>query len=391
MRILQVHTPYRLEGGEDKVVREEAAQLRRRGHDVVQHCVPNPEGGLETVGALAVAPWNRDAAREVTALVRKVRPDVAHVHNTWFRLSPSVLQAVHDLGVPLVMTLHNYRLLCLNAQLLRDGRVCEDCVGKVPWRGVVHRCYRRSAGVSAIAATTLVVGRVRHTWDRAVDLFIAPSDFIAAKAAEGGLPAERIVIKVHGTADPGPRPVPPSQSSEVLFVGRLSPEKGAGGLIEAWTAAAPAGLTLSVVGDGPLRAALEARRVPGVRFLGWREAGEVRSLMLSARALAFPSIWYEGAPYVVTEALAAGLPVMASNLGSAGQIAGQLGDAWVASPPSAAGWESALARLADPVTVDTAAAAARRLYEAEYTLDHSTDGLLSAYSAAIDALARRTA
>ena len=391
MRVLQIHTTYRLEGGEDKVVREEAAQLRLRGHEVVQHCVPNPQGGRATVGALALAPWNRQAARDVTALVRTVKPDVAHVHNTWFRLSPSVPQAVHDLEVPLVMTLHNYRLLCLNAQLLRDGEVCEDCVGKVPWRGVVHRCYRGSAGVSAIAATTLMAGRVRHTWDRAVDRFIAPSSFIAAKVAEGGIPAERIVIKAHGTADPGPRPVLPSQSREVLFVGRLSPEKGVAGLIEAWAAAAPPGLTLSVVGDGPLRASLEARRVPGVSFLGWREADQVRSLMLSARALAFPSIWYEGAPYVVTEALAAGLPVMAGALGSAGQIARQLGDTWVVSPPTAVGWASALTRLADPVTVDAAAAVARGLYETEYTLDHSTDGLLAVYAAAIDALMQGSA
>ncbi len=388
MKVLQIHTPYRFEGGEDKIVEQEAAQLRLRGHEVVQHHVPNPTGQLATIGALATSPWNRQAARDVKAVVSRVEPDVAHLHNTWFRLSPSVPQMIHDLGVPLAMTLHNYRLLCVNPNLLRDGRVCEDCVGKTLWRGVVHRCYRESAALSAVAAASVTMGRVRNTWTGAIDRYIAPSAFVAGKLTAGGVPTSKIVVKPHGAPDPGPRAAPPSESKVVLYVGRLSPEKGVRPLMDAWAAARVSGLTLSIVGEGPLRASLEGLHVPGVSFLGARGPDEVRSLMLSARALVFPSICYEGAPVVVTEALAAGLPVMAGGLGSAGQIAQQVGAGWVAVSMSGSSWVTALARLGNPEFVDAGGGGARELYEAEYTLEHTTTGLLGVYAEAIMAAGR---
>src|SRR5207253_2251467 len=173
-----------------------------------------------------LAAWNASGAGEVRGVVTQFRPDVAHVHNTWFRLSPSGPHAVHQLGIPVVMTLHNYRLLCVNGLLLRQGRVCEDCVGTHPWRGVWHRCYRGSGPLSAIAASTIAVSRARGTWDHAIDRYIAPSAFTAGKIAAGGVPTEKITVKPHGVEDPGKRLDAASRSSTVLFVGRLSPEKG---------------------------------------------------------------------------------------------------------------------------------------------------------------------
>jgi hypothetical protein len=163
LRVLQVHTHYREEGGEDSVVRAEAELLRSAGHDVVVHQARNPSGALATGASLAMSPWNPLAAREVRRLAERVRPDVAHVHNTWYALSPSVLAALSAAAVPVVMTLHNYRLLCANAQLFRDGRPCEDCVGSHPWHGVRHRCYRGSALASAPAAATIAFNGRRQT------------------------------------------------------------------------------------------------------------------------------------------------------------------------------------------------------------------------------------
>ncbi len=383
MRVLQIHTPYRLEGGEDAVVRDEASQLRGAGHEVLQHQVPNPEGRVKTLGALVLAPWNRAAATEIKRVVQRFRPDVAHVHNTWFRLSPSVPSAVHELGVPLVMTLHNYRLFCVNALLLRDGRPCEDCLGTHPWRGVLHSCYRGSAPLSAVAASTIAVGRARHTWETAVDRYVAPSAFMAAKAAAGGLPEHKIIVKPHGVTDPGHRVESPSKSSTVLFVGRLSPEKGLAVLLDGWVLARPTSLHLLIVGDGPQRELLERRQTPGVTFLGWREIGDVRRLMLAARALLFPSICYETFSYTAAEAFAAGLPVLAADLGAAAEIVKAVGPEWLVPRGAPEGWAAALRRLETSDTIDIVGKHARDLYETNYTPGRSLSQLLDIYRGAV--------
>lgn len=390
MRILQIHTAYRQQGGEDVIADIEASLLRDSGHEVLQHHAANSQHALQTLAGLTLAPWNPVTARAVRRVAREFKPDVAHVHNTWFQLSPSVLTAIHSLGVPVVMTLHNYRLLCANAMLLRDGKVCEDCVGTHPWRGVQHRCYRGSTALSVIAASTISMGRARHVWDSSVDSFIAPSAFLAEKLAAGGVTRRRIVVKPHGVADPGKRERRPSDSSTVLFVGRLSPEKGISVLIKAWANARPSGLELVVVGDGPQRALLEGFGTPGVRFLGWRERHEVQRLMLSARALAFPSIWYEGLPSTLLEAFAAGLPVLASDIGGAAEIARMLGRQWVVASGNVSAWEASVAGLASSIAVDAAGSRGRQLYDSHFTLELSRSRLLEIYAGAIDASAHES-
>ena len=144
LRVLQIHNRYREPGGEDAVAAAEADLLRGCGHAVIEHHVTNPSGGVAAAASLAAAPWNPASAREMRRAIRESAPDVAHLHNTWFTLSPSVLGALSGAGVPVVMTLHNYRLVCANALLFREGRPCRDCVGRSPWPGVRHRCYHDS-------------------------------------------------------------------------------------------------------------------------------------------------------------------------------------------------------------------------------------------------------
>jgi glycosyltransferase involved in cell wall biosynthesis len=392
VRILKVHTRYRERGGEDNTVRGDTEHLRAAGHEVLEYSVSNPEATLPTLRALAAAPWNPSAAREIRGVVRQFGPDIAHVHNTWFRLSPAAFNAIDDLGVPVVMSIHNYRLVCVNALLLRDGRICEDCVGHGPWRGVWHRCYRGSFALSAVAASTIAVGRARHSWDRVVERFIAPSTIVAEKLIAGGLPAEKFVVQPHGIADPGQRPVPPSESKTVLFVGRLAQEKGVDRLVDAWERAEISSLELVIVGEGPLRQPLESRRVRGVRFLGWRDPADVMGVMLRARALVFPSIWYEGFGRTIVEALGSGLPVMSPLIGAAGEIVSLLGERWVISPGSTThAWAAGLMRLLDDDAIDEAGCRARELYEAEYTLELSTARLVDIYESVLGARRARTA
>ena len=380
MRILQLHNLYREAGGEDSVVRDETRLLRAAGHQVIEHHVSNPTGALATAGALVLSPSNPMSARAVKRVAAAERPDVAHIHNTWYSLSPSVVSALKDSGVPVVVTLHNYRLFCANALLFRDGRPCEDCLGTHPWRGVQHRCYRDSAVASVFAASTIAIARARRTWSTAVDRFVAPSWFLREKLVAGGIPADMITVKPHGVDDPGARTARPSSSRSVLFLGRLSHEKGADTLLDAWAARGATTLELVLVGDGPLRERLEARRVQGVRFAGWQSPADVARLLLGARALVFPSVCYENLPRAVIEAMAAGLPVLASDHGGPAELVRDLGPAWTAAAGDDRAWAGALAVLDDDAAVDVAGARARAVYERQYTEEASLNGLLDLYA-----------
>lgn len=383
MRVLQLHTRYREPGGEDAVVKAEAEILRRRGHEVIQHGGRNPPHPLRAAGSLCLAPWNPSATAAIRRLVTEARPDVAHVHNTWYALSPAVIRALSRAGVPVVLTMHNYRVLCVNGQLFRDGQVCETCVGSHPWHGVRHQCYRGSALLSIPAAATIALHRRLGTWTEDVDVLLAITEEARQRFVEGGLPAERVRIKPNFVFDPGPRTTPASGSNTVLFVGRLSPEKGVDVLLDAWRRAAPAPLELVVLGDGPAREELELSS-PGVRFEGHVPPEEVRRRMLAARALALPSVWQEPAdPLVVLEALAAGLPVLASAVGGLPRLLGRTGAGWLIPPGSVTAWREALERLTDGNRVAEASRRGRAVYERCFTEARAARALESAYEAAL--------
>jgi glycosyltransferase involved in cell wall biosynthesis len=364
LKILQVHTKYREQGGEDAVVAAEGELLAAAGHEVVLHVAQNPSGTVRTAAALAMSAWNPLAARELRRIAERVRPDIAHVHNTWYALSPSVLTALSAAAVPVVMTLHNYRLLCANASLFRDGHVCEDCVGSHPWHGVRHRCYRGSLVASTPAAATIALHNALGTWTRHVRLFLALNDFARTRFIRGGLPASKIHVKPNFVRDPGSRPHPPSQSRMILYVGRLSTEKGIEPLLDAWDAGGFSGFELVLVGDGPLRPALEQRPRPGVRLTGSLSHEAVLDTMLRSRALVFPSVLYEGQPMAVLEALGCGLPVLASGLGGNAEL---LREDWLVTAGQRVAWAEALRRLEDDDRVDQAGVDARHLYERRFS------------------------
>jgi glycosyltransferase involved in cell wall biosynthesis len=388
VRILQVHTRYREPGGEDVVVKAEAELLRAAGHEVVQWQAQNPQGTSGAVAALALSPWNFRAARSLGRVATRLRPQVAHVHNTWFAMSPSVLPALRRAGVPVVMTLHNYRLLCANGVLFRDGRPCEDCIGTHPWHGLRHRCYRDSALQSLPAAGTIAFHGLLGTWRREVSLFLALNEFSRARFVRGGLPPERIHVKPNFVADPGPRTVPNSASPTVLYVGRLVSEKGLGVLLEAWRRAAVGSLELVIVGDGSMRPALQRLAVPGVRFAGRLPAEEVRRRMLAARVLVLPSLSYEVQPMAALEAVAAGVPVLASDIGGMPDLLRPLGSCWLVPPGVEEAWAAALGRLTDARLVEQGGRQARATYEQSFTEASALDALEAAYELALRSASR---
>lgn len=375
LKILQVHTAYRQPGGEDSVVDSEATVLRAAGHEVIEWRAANSRSAPVAAAQLALAVWNPASYARARAIGHRVQPDVVHVHNTWFALSRSVVRALRAAGFPVVMTLHNYRLICVNGLLFRDGHICEDCVGSSTLPGVRHRCYRNSYSQSAIAASAIASRRVLDT---GADRVVVLNEFGRALFARAGIAGEKLHVKPNFASDPGERRGPPSASRRVLFVGRLAEEKGVETLLRAWSAARPDGLSLTVVGDGPLGDLIERSTGATVERVPWLEREALEELLLDSRALLMPSRWYEGQPRVALEAMAAGLPVLGSALGGLGELLAAT-DSECAVAPDLDRWTAALARLGDDRWVDRVGVAARRRYLAEFDERAGLRGLESLY------------
>lgn len=393
LTVLLVHDRYLESGGEDAVFDAEGRLLEGLGHTVVRYEVHNrrtTEMSALRLGARTV--WSREARREVGALAREVGADVAHVHNTFPLLSPSIYSALSASGAAVVQTLHNYRLLCPQGMLLRDGVPCEICVGKtVPWPGVRHRCYRGSAGATAAIGAMLTVHRAIGTWARHIHAFVALSDFARDRFVAGGLPAERMHVKPNFVdPDPGPARDP---KGPFLCVGRLSQEKGVRTLLEAWrivtarraAASREEAPELIIVGDGPLASevAAAAEALPGLRWEGRLPHDVVLERMAQARALVFPTSCYEGCPLTVLEALARGLPVIGSRIG--GTI--ELVERARAGRLAAAGDPEDLARALEWAAgaggeMEDMAGNARRSFEQSFTPAASARGLGEIYAEA---------
>jgi glycosyltransferase involved in cell wall biosynthesis len=386
VRALIVHNLYQHAGGEDAVVREEVGLLRRNRVEVEVYERDNAEiGDMPRAAAAVQTIWSSKTSREVSAFIERFRPDVVHAHNTFPLISPSLYFAASRLGVPTVQTLHNFRLFCVQAMFLREGKVCEDCVGALPWRGITRRCYRGSATQSAVMVGMLGVHRAAGTYSRRVTRYIALNQFCRDKFVAAGLPAERIAIKPNFIDLP-----PPTEQRRQggLFVGRLSPEKGVSTLA---AAAATSGVgTIDVVGTGPQDT--ELRGAPGLRLLGWREPEETYERMRSAAFLVMPSLWYENFPRTLVEAFACGLPVIASRLGAMETLVRDGVTGLLFEPGNARDLAGKLAWAGShPGEMRLMGIAARAEYEASYTSKINFSRLMEIYRDAIQCAARETA
>lgn len=382
LRVLVVHNAYRRPGGEDAVVRDETALLRAAGHHVTQYTRDNDELAELGAGRAALETlWSARSHREVRAAIADCRADVVHVHNTFARVSPAVYFAAARAGVPVVQTLHNFRLLCPQALLLRDGKVCEACVGRLPWRAVRYGCYRDSRAQSAVLAGTLVTHRALGTWTRRVTRYIALNDFCRERFIAGGLPPARIVVKPNFVPRPGVPAGGPRQGG--LFVGRLSAEKGVAVLADALRRCPQ--VHIDVYGDGPARALLE--NLPNCRLHGWAEPDVIARAMASHAFLVLPSQWYENFPRTLVEAWAAGLAVLASRIGALETLVEPGVTGWLFDPADAAGLAALLARAqADPERVAVLGRRARAAYEARYSPEVNLRALVGIYQQSMRAV-----
>jgi glycosyltransferase involved in cell wall biosynthesis len=328
--------------------------------------------------------WSRSGRARVAEAVAAHRQDIVHFDNTFPLLSPAAYSAARSSGAAVVQTLHNYRLVCPAATLYRDGSPCHDCIGRaVAAPGVMHGCYRDSIAESAVVAAMLATHHLRRTWSRDVDRYIALTRFARDLFSTGGMPPDRISIKpnfVHTPLAPALRP----RHDVFLFAGRLSPEKGIELLLDA-ASRLPSGYQIQVAGDGPLRRRVVAARDAGLPVvpLGRIDHGAVTEAMRQARALVFPSLWYEGCPMTLIEAFASGLPVIAFRLGAMAEMIDHGDNGLLVAPGNAADLAAALRWAASHAgSMATMGERARRTYELLYTPERNYAMLMEIYELA---------
>jgi len=379
MRVLIAHNAYQHRGGEDSVVEAEMVLLRQHGHAVEIYSRHNDDIGALSISSLARRTfWSSRTVEDVSRLIQAFQPDVIHSHNTFPLISPSLYWAAERAGVPVVQTLHNFRLMCLNALFLREGRVCEDCMGHLPWRGVARACYRGSRAASAVLAGMLALHRELGTYRNKVARYIALNEFCRGKFIEGGLPAERVLVKPNFVDFAAPQPAP---RAGLLFVGRLSIEKGMATLAAAMALLPDA--QLRVAGDGPEAGLLDG--MAGVAKLGSLPGEAVRQEMSHAAVLVVPSIWYENFPRTLVEAFACGLPVIASRIGALAELVrdGETGLLFEPGNPRDLADKMAWA-LAHPELTAAMGRNARAQYETEFSAEVNYRRLMEIYQEAID-------
>ena len=394
MRVLIAHNRYQQPGGEDTISEAEATLLAAHGHTVEQLILDNDaiapqRSALGSARLAGTTIWSRQGHAAVRNAIRAFRPDVIHFHNTFPLISPAGYYAARAEGVPVVQTLHNFRLLCANGLFYRDGHICEDCLGKtVPLPGVVHSCYRGSRTASGTVVTMLTAHRAIRTWTRMVDRYIVTGAFQQQKFVQGGLPAEKLAIKTNFVPNSA---IGDGGGNYALFVGRLSPEKGVRTLLQAWERMGGT-IPLKIAGDGPLAAdvADAQKRLPAIEWLGRLAPADVMTAMRRAALLIFPSEWYEGQPRTILESFAVGTPVVAANLGAMSELI-RPGHTGVHFQPGDPG---DLARVvqdvfANPTTLAQMRARTRTEFEARYSAEENERRLIEIYQGVIEE--RRTA
>jgi glycosyltransferase involved in cell wall biosynthesis len=397
MKIILVHCHYQQPGGEDVVFAQERQMLERAGHQVVTFIRSN-QGldelrGIQRLVLVQKAIWNGDIGKEFAELLRREKPDLVHVHNTWVMISPSIYATCQEAGVPVVQTHHNYRLMCPAGTFFRNGQICEECLDHTLWRSVRYSCYRNSRPITAAKSLMLAVHRGLNTWDRHIQCHIVLTQFARAKFLRGGLPAQKMFVKpnfvypdpleAYGNGE-GARP---GDGNYAVFAGRLSPEKRVSTLLAAW-AHLRNRIPLVIVGGGNQREELEREAIrenlATVNFTGTLPRDQTVATIRGARFLIFSSEWYETFGLTMVEAFACGIPVICSRIGAMQEIV-EDGRTGLHFTP---GDDHDLADKVEwawshPERMRQMGEAAREEYESKYTAETNYPRLMEIYQHAI--------
>ncbi len=386
MKILVAHNAYHYRGGEDTLVDAELTMLAGQGHQVYLYRRDNAElAHIHPARAAIDTIWSLRTVDELRTVARRFMPDIIHAHNTFPLISPSLYGIARSLHIPVVQTLHNFRLLCPQAMLVRDGQVCTDCVGRGPWRAVLHRCYRGSFAQTAVTATMLALHRIRGSWNHDVSRYIVLNRTCRDLFVAGGLPPRKLCIKPNFVESSG-TPQWVCRAGGV-FIGRLSHEKGLAVLARALHSLP--GKTIDVYGTGPLQSLVE--RSPGLRYCGFLASTALRQRMQQASYLVMPSTGMESFGLAAIEAFACGVPVIASQQGGLGELVTHKKNGLLVTP----GDPTALARAiayadAHPHEMRRMGIDAYQTWLAHYTPERNYELLMHIYDEALSTLPSTT-
>jgi glycosyltransferase involved in cell wall biosynthesis len=393
MRILAIHNFYQQAGGEDESVKQQIRVLESRGHDVYwfsRHNNEIPNFSLPRKFSLLLVPtWSIRSYRDISEALTRISPDVAHFHNFFPLISPSAHHACARKGIAVVQTLHNYRLLCSNGLLYRQHEICEECISNDLWRGIYHGCYRRSRLQTAPVALMLALHRLLRTWNRAVDVFIAPSEFSRHKLCVGGISESKIQVSPDFLLeDPGPSN---DRREYAVFVGRLGQEKGLCTLLQSWEGLPR--VPLKIIGDGPLRSWIEEyitrKRMSQIEVLGNVAHSIVIEHLKKAFFLIMPSSIYETFGRVIIEAYAAGTPVIASRIGAIRELVREERTGLLFEPGSITDLSAKVRNaLENPAKLRIWGLEARLEYEEKYNAEKYYQRLMEIYHLAMVAAQR---
>ena len=385
LRILIVRSRSKQAGGMQLSSESELKLLRDHGHEVHEMVRNNQDSetySLSEKTRLRVeVGLNRRGLREVRQILGDLKVDIVHARNLFRMFSPSIHTAARRASAATLQDLRDHRYFCLSSNLIRGGRICEDCLGKLAWRGVLRACWRDSRLRSAFVWNIQL-----QSWRsvRDVSAFIAQSEYSKGVAIRGGLPPDRVYVRGNYLPDPLPAGVGSGPRSGAIFVGRLVPEKGVRTLVRAWERL-PLDVPLTVLGDGPLRGAVEsaARGMP-IRFAGWVPHAHVLEHFRQAVCLVMPAEWHEPFGRTMMEALACGTPVIASRHGTMAELVEDGRTGWLFEP----GNPDSLARavteaFSDPEECARRGREARMEYEKRYTPEVSYRRLTDIYRQAL--------
>jgi glycosyltransferase involved in cell wall biosynthesis len=392
MKIMLVHNRPRSDGpsGENRVVDQETEALSAAGHEIVPFGRDSDEIATWPLPRKALLPvlavWNGSARKDIRAALREHKPDLVHVHNTFPLISDAIVYACRDAGVPVVATIHNYRLGCPGGMYFRDGALCHDCAGGAILPGVRHGCYRDSRAASVPVALSIAVHR--PAWRSLISAYIFVSAAQRDLLGGIGLPADRLFVR-HNMIPWRPAS-PHSREPFVLYAGRLAEVKGLRLLMAAWdryhSRRRAGGLRLVIAGTGPLGPEVSrwAAVTPSVELTGLVSGDRSADLMAQARAVLVPSVWEEPFGLVVPEAMAAGTPPVATRRGSFSELITSGTDGVLVPPDDPDALAAVIADIgAQPGMYEALGRQARETYEQRFNPEHSLKHLLEIYAFAI--------
>ena len=384
MRILACHNYYQQRGGEDQFFEDEVQLLSMHGHDVLSHTVENDS--INNQSLLRVAGqslWNFESARKIKELIATHKPDVMHVVNTFPLISHSIFKAARQANIPVVASVQNYRMFCAQSMCYRDGKACEACLGKIPWRAVKHACYRDSRVGSTVVAGVQIVQRRTNTWNRYIDVICVASEFSRAKLVKAGISDDQFMIKPNFIFDdPGQRE---GRAGYAVFVGRLAGEKGINTVVDAWQQQG-VDLPLKIIGDGPEFDWVQQQTATNdnIEMLGRLPNSEISEWVGNAACLIFPSTGYESLPKTLIESLAVGTPVIGSAIGSIPEVVRDGETGYLYPAGDAVALAAAVNKFFDcPQDWPRLRARCRQDFLERYTAEQNHVGLLRLYTEAI--------